>query len=128
LTSALLDFEEGQSVFTCSTRLTPYQRVQIIGTAGRIEIQIPFNAPPDRPCRVFIDDGSDLSGAAIETIEFAIADQYTIQGDLFSQAVREQSEPVLTLEDSIRNMAVIEAVVKSMNTGGWEPVPQLFTG
>ena len=127
LTSAILDFDQGQSVFTCSTRVTPYQRIQIIGTEGRIEVQIPFNAPPDRPCRVFIDDGSDLSGGAIETIEFAVSDQYTIQGDLFSQGVREQLEPVLSLEDSIRNMAVIEAVFKSENTGGWELVPQLFT-
>jgi predicted dehydrogenase len=128
LTSALLDFEAGQSVFTCSTRITPYQRVQIIGTAGRIEVQIPFNAPPDRPCKIFIDNGSDLSGAAIETIEFAVADQYTIQGDLFSQGIRDQSEPVLSLEDSIRNMAVIEATFKSMETKSWEAVPQLFTG
>ncbi|HSE25117.1 MAG TPA: Gfo/Idh/MocA family oxidoreductase [Pyrinomonadaceae bacterium] len=128
LTSALLDFEAGQSVFTCSTRITPYQRVQIIGTDGRIEVQIPFNAPPDRPCKIFIDDGSDLSGAAIETIEFAVTDQYTIQGDLFSQAIREESEPVLSLEDSIRNMAAIETTFKSMETGRWETVPQLFTG
>ena len=128
LTSALLDFEAGQSVFTCSTRITPYQRVQIIGSEGRIEVQIPFNAPPDRPCKIFIDNGSDLSGAAIETIEFAVADQYTIQGDLFSQGIRDQSEPVLSLEDSIRNMAVIEATFKSMETKSWEPVPQLFTG
>src|SRR5678816_52499 len=128
LTSALLDFEAGQSVFTCSTRITPYQRVQIIGTDGRIEVQIPFNAPPDRPCKIFIDDGSDLSGAAIETIEFAVTDQYTIQGDLFSQGIRDQSEPVLSLEDSIRNMAVIEATFKSMETKSWEAVPQLFTG
>ena len=128
LTSALLDFEAGQSVFTCSTRITPYQRVQIIGSEGRIEVQIPFNAPPDRPCKIFIDNGSDLSGAAIETIEFAVADQYTIQGDLFSQGIRDQSEPVLSLEDSIRNMAVIEATFKSMETKSWEAVPQLFTG
>jgi len=128
LTSALLDFESGQSVFTCSTRITPYQRVQIIGTEGRIEVQIPFNAPPDRPCKIFIDNGSDLSGAAIETIEFAVADQYTIQGDLFSQGIRDQSEPVLSLEDSIRNMAVIEATFKSMETKSWEAIPQLFSG
>ena len=128
LTSALLDFEAGQSVFTCSTRITPYQRVQIIGSEGRIEVQIPFNAPPDRPCKIFIDNGSDLSGAAIETIEFAVADQYTIQGDLFSQGIRDQSEPVLSLEGSIRNMAVIEATFKSMETKSWEAVPQLFTG
>jgi predicted dehydrogenase len=126
LTSALLDFPEGHSVFTCSTRVTPYQRIQIIGTAGRIEVQIPVNAPPDIPCKIFIDDGSDLTGKAIETIEFAVSDQYTIQGDLFSRAIRENTDVEIQLEDSISNMAVIEAVFKSARTGSWEPVPELF--
>src|SRR6266481_3554413 len=69
LTSAILDFPASQSIFTCATQLVPYQRMQIFGTRGRIEIEIPFNAPPDRPCRVFLDDGSDLFGAGIETHE-----------------------------------------------------------
>src|ERR1035441_1639459 len=67
LTSAMLDFPSGHAVFTCSTQLVPYQRMQICGTRGRIEIEIPFNAPPDRACRIFVDDGSDLFGAAIPT-------------------------------------------------------------
>jgi predicted dehydrogenase len=75
LTSALLDFPAGHSLFTCSTRVTPYQRVQIIGTKGRIEVQIPVNAPPDLPCKIFVDDGSDLTGGAIQTIEFEPCDQ-----------------------------------------------------
>lgn len=122
LASALLDFPGGQSVFTCSTQLVAYQRMQFFGTAGRIEIEIPFNAPPDRPCRVFLDDGSDLFGGGIETREFAICDQYTIQGDLFSQAVRRQATIEFPLEDSIRNMAVIEAIVRSADSGRWEKV------
>ena len=123
LTSALLEFREGQAMINCSTRMTPFQRVQIIGTNGRIEVQIPVNAPPDRACRILIDDGSDFFGAGTETIEFEVCDQYTIQGDLFSQAIREGREPVISLEDSIRNMAVIDAVFASAKSGRWE-VPE----
>jgi predicted dehydrogenase len=100
--------------------MTPYQRVQIIGTRGRLEIQIPVNAPPDLSCKVFLDDGSDLTDHNIQTIELAPCDQYTVQGDLFSQAIREGKEPALSLEDSIRNMAVIDAVFRSAKSGQWE--------
>ena len=120
LTSALLEFPAGHATFTCSTRMVPYQRVQIHGTEGRIEIQIPCNAPPDEACKVFVDNGTDLSGRNIQTIEIEVCDQYTIQGDLFSQAIREKTEPVLSLEDSIKNMAVIEAVFRSATSGQWE--------
>ncbi|MGI8785739.1 MAG: Gfo/Idh/MocA family protein [Acidobacteriota bacterium] len=122
LASTVLDFPGGQSVFTCSTQLVPYQRMQFFGTTGRIEIEIPFNAPPDRPCRIFVDDGSDLLGGGIETREFPICDQYTIQGDLFSQAVRHQAAIDFPLEDSIRNMAVIEAIVRSSESGRFEKI------
>lgn len=120
LTSALLDFRQGQSAITCSTRMTPFQKVQIMGTRGRIEVQIPVNAPPDRPCRILIDDGSDLFGAGTETIEFPICDQYTIQGDLFARSIREDHEPIISLEESIKNMAVIDAVFASARSGQWE--------
>jgi predicted dehydrogenase len=120
LTSALLDFPSGHSIFTCSTRVTPYQRVQIIGTSGRIEVLIPVNAPPDEPCKILFDDGSDLSGRGIEVLEFAPCDQYTVQGDLFSRAIVEQNEPAIPLEESIKNMAVIEAIFRSAKSGKWE--------
>jgi predicted dehydrogenase len=122
LTSALLEFPSGQATFTCGTRMVPYQRVQIHGTLGRIEVQIPCNAPPDQACKVFIDNGTDLSGRNIRTIETEPCDQYTIQGDLFSRAIRENTEPVLSLEDSIKNMSVIEAVFRSAKSGQWEAV------
>jgi predicted dehydrogenase len=122
LTSAILDFPSGQSIFTCATQLVPYQRMQIFGTRGRIEIEIPFNAPPDRPCRVWLDDGSDLFGAGIQTLEIATCDQYTIQGDLFSRAVLEGGQVPVPLESSIANMAVIEALFRSGESGKWEEV------
>ena len=113
LTSAVLDFPNGHSTFTCSTRLAPYQRMIFTGTEGRIEVLIPFNAPNDRPTQILLDD---------ETIEFPICDQYEIQGSLFSQAIRENREQPIPLEDAINNMAVIDAVFRSAQTSQWEEV------
>ncbi len=123
LTSALLDFPSGQAVFTVSTQLVPYQRVQAMGTKGRVEIEIPFNAPPDRPTRIFVDVGGALDGSTVRTEEFAVCDQYTIQGDLFSRAILENGEVAMPIEESIRNMAVIDAVFESARTGAWISVP-----
>jgi predicted dehydrogenase len=120
LTSAVLDFPAGQATFTCGTQLVPYQRMQFCGTRGRIEVEIPFNAPADRPTRIFIDDGSDIFGSGVETLEFAPCDQYTIQGDLFSHALREGTEQPIPLEDAVKNMAVIDAVFRSAESRAWE--------
>jgi predicted dehydrogenase len=120
LTSAILEFQEGQAIFTCSTQLIPYQRVHFLGTGGRIEIEIPFNAPKDRPTRLYIDADGDLSGGGITTETFLTADQYTMQGDAFSRAVLDGIEVPVPLEDAIANMAVIEAVFRSGETGQWE--------
>ncbi len=87
LTSGMMEFPSGQAVFTCSTQMVPYQRMQFLGTKGRIEIEIPFNAPPDKPTRIFIDDGRDVFGGGIRTETIPICDQYTLQGDAFSRAI-----------------------------------------
>jgi len=120
LASAILDFPSGQAAFTCSTQMVPYQRMQFLGTKGRIEIEIPFNAPPDRETQIFIDDGRDVfgTGATIET--FPVCDQYAIQGDAFSKAIRGEGRVPVPLEDSIANMAVIEALFRSAQSGRWE--------
>ena len=122
LTSAMLHFPSGQSVFTCSTQAVPYQTFQILGTRGRIEMEIPFNTPPDRVTRLFVDTGADLFGGGKRVEEFPICDQYTIQGDLFSLAVRGGGAVPTPLEDSVANMQVIEAVARSAESGRWETV------
>jgi predicted dehydrogenase len=106
LVSGIMDFGQGTSTFTCGTQLAPYQRVNIFGTEGRVEIEIPFNAPPDKPCRMWHQRGSK-----IEEIVLDICDQYTIQGDLFSKAVLDDSEVPTRLEDAVTNMRVIETLI-----------------
>ena len=125
LTSAILEFSAGQSIFTCSTQLVPYQRVHFLGTRGRIELEIPVNAPMDRPTRLFVDIGGDLFGGGITTETFAVCDQYTIQGDAFSKAVLEDTDVPVSVEDAIRNMAVIDALFRSAKSGIWETPERL---
>jgi predicted dehydrogenase len=120
LTSILLEYPSGQAAGTCSTQMVAYQRINIFGARGRIEIEIPFNAPPDRPCRLLVDAGSDLSGAGAERVEFETCDQYRLQGDLFSQAIRDGAPAPYPLEDSVKNMAVIDALFRSADSGRWE--------
>jgi predicted dehydrogenase len=120
LASAVLDFPAGQATFICSTQLVPGQRILALGTKGSVEIEIPFNAPPDRPCRLWVDDGSSLSGESRREESFPVCDQYTLQGDAFSRAVLGQGPVPVPLEDSLCTMAVIQAVVRSASGGGWE--------
>jgi predicted dehydrogenase len=113
LSSGLLDFGTGHAVFTCSTQLVPYQMMQVLGTKGRIEIEIPYNIPPDQATRIRIDDGSKLAGANARTEEFPVTDQYTTQGDAFSRAILKGGEVPVPLEDALANMKVIDALLKT---------------
>ena len=112
--SGILDFVQGTSTFTCSTQLVPYQRVNVFGTKGRIEIEIPFNAPPDKPCKILFQNNEN-----IEEIEIEICDQYTIQGDLFSLAVLKNEKVPTPIEDAVANMKVLEAVIQSAEKEEW---------
>ncbi|MBE0529387.1 MAG: Gfo/Idh/MocA family oxidoreductase [Rhodospirillales bacterium] len=122
LTSAILDFPEGQATFTCSTQLIPYQRVQILGTAGRIEVRIPFNAPPTEPCRIYVDAEGALGDASANPEEFPVINQYTLQGDAFSEGIRTGAPAEFPLEDSVKNMRVIDALFRSGKSARWEAV------
>ncbi|MGH9584115.1 MAG: Gfo/Idh/MocA family protein [Bryobacteraceae bacterium] len=122
LSTAILDFAPGQAAFTCGTQIVPFQCMQILGTRGRIDLEIPYNIPPDRPSRIFIDDGSQLAGRGARIEEFPTCDAYTAQGDAFSQAIQEGGEVPVPLEDAMANMAVIEAVFRSAESGRWEQI------
>ena len=119
LASMLMDFGNAQAIATCGTQMVPSQRVHILGEKARLEIEIPFNAPPDRPCRLFLYDGAS-PGEAPRTIEFRVCDQYTLQGDAFSQAIRRETGQPLPLEDSVANMRVLDAVRRAAASGDWE--------
>jgi predicted dehydrogenase len=121
--SALVDFGEGRHLdFTVSTQCVKYQRVQICGTTGRIEVQIPFNAPQGEATRLFLDDGAALDGSSVQTETIPPCDQYTLQGEAFSRAVRGEIPLPYGLPDALRNMRLLDALFRSERTGRWEEV------
>lgn len=122
LTSAMMEFAGGQAVFTCSTQLVPYQRLEFLGTRGRIELEVPVNAAPEREARLNIDTGVDLYGGGVTTETFPLCDQYGLEGDAFSQAILGDTEVPVPLEAAVKNMAVIEAIFRSGKSGQWERV------
>jgi predicted dehydrogenase len=113
LASAILEFPTGQSIFTCSTQLIGAQRIVAFGTHGQIEVEIPFNAPADAPTRIWINT---------EEVTLPICDQYTLQGDLFSEAAEGRIPVPVPIDDSLHTMAALEAIVLSSRSRRWEPV------
>ena len=111
LVSAILTFPSGVATFTCSTRVEPDQRVSIYGTTGRIEIEIPFNIPPNLPTHVFVIAGGDPPVAPdTEILEFAPADPYGVEADRFAEAVLDGAPVPVSGDDSVANMRVIEGL------------------
>ncbi len=123
LTSGLLDFGGGRRLdFTISTQIAPHQRIQLCGSKGRIEIHIPVNAPQGARTRISIDDCSSLEGTGIVTETLPESDQYQLQGEAFSRAVRGEIPLPYDIEDAIANMRAIDALFRSERSGRWEAV------
>jgi len=115
LTSGLMEFKNGSSTFTCSTQLSPFQRTNVFGTKGRIEVEIPVNAPSDKETKIFVE-----ADDVVEEIVFEKCDHYTLQVLEFSKAIVENTEVPIPLEDALGNMKVLEAIVRSAKSGTWE--------
>ena len=131
LTSAILDFGVGQASFVVGTQHVPYQRVHVFGTKGHLEVEIPFNAPHDRPCRVYVDDG--LAGAPDFTVATSSDDRrellplpranhYSLQWQGFSEAIRNGTPFENDLETALLNARVVDAVFRAAESQRWEPV------
>ena len=90
----------------------PHQRVHILETKGRIEIEIPFNAPPDVPTQIFVDEGTAHANRS-PAIEFPAVDQYQLQGEAFSRTIRRSSNLAYGLKNAIMTMRILDALRRS---------------
>lgn len=120
LASGVMEFSTGQSIFTCGTQTNYFQRMEILGAAGRLAVEIPFNAPNDRPTHITVADGMSVYGGKVLVEEIPACDQYTVQGDAFSRAIREDAEVPVALEDALGNMRAIDAISRSAESGKWQ--------
>ncbi len=111
VTSALLDFGGRHSTFTCSTQLEDDQRVTILGSSGRLVVEIPFNIPPDRATRVLhYSGGTPPTDPGVTVHEVSPTDQYAVQTDAFSSAIRGEVDVPTPPVDAVRNLEVIERI------------------
>lgn len=120
LASAILEYPSAHCIFNCGMLVAGNQSMGFFGTQGRIELEVPYNSRG--ASRIRIDDGRDPYGGGLTIEEFAPSDQYTLQGDAFSRAIREGTPPPVPLEDSVKNMAVIDALFRAAESGRWESV------
>jgi predicted dehydrogenase len=120
-TSAVIDFGEGRHLtFTVATQAVPYQKVNILGTKGRIEVEIPFNAPQGGAMRIYVDSGKKFANGDAKTIKLPKADQYQLQAEAFSRAIEDKEKPEFGVDDAIRQMRVLDAIFRSEKSGNWE--------
>lgn len=110
--SGILTFGDRTATFTCSTQMHNYQRVLIFGTEGIIEIEIPFNAPADKPAHLFLTKNGNR-----ETTETPAVDQYSLQVEAFCKSIINNSAVPTPLEDAVANMKVIDAMFESGKSG-----------
>ncbi len=113
LVSAILDFGCGTAVFTCSTQLSRYQRVNIFGTEGRVELEN-INYPADEASKLWLQQDEKITELPIPK-----CDHYEIQGDRFSLAIINDTAVFTPIEDAIANMKVLEAIVQSATNNTW---------
>lgn len=117
LSSGILDFGDARSTFTVGTMMFPDQSVSAHCTGGRLKIHIPFNTFPDVPANVTV-----INGVGTRELSFGPADQYGLEFEHFSQTIRNGGKAPTPIDDAISNMAVLDALFRSGETGNWETV------
>ncbi|TAM03372.1 MAG: Gfo/Idh/MocA family oxidoreductase [Paraburkholderia sp.] len=124
LGSVMMDFDGVQASFFYSTQIHPYQRMQFHGTAGRIEVEIPFNAPNDQPTRLLVSERTSARAIDDRWVELPACDQYGVAAAVFAQAILSGGPQAIPLDDACANMRVIDAVFQSAQLGGWVSIPE----
>jgi predicted dehydrogenase len=120
LAAAMLEFPTGHSIFSCGMQLSPSQQVALMGGKGRISFDVPWSPYTDRPTRLIIDRSEQLEEPMVESVAFEPCNQYTLLAEGFSQAAKSGASAPLPLEDSVKNMSVLDALARSATSGRWE--------
>lgn len=118
LASVIMQFSSCQALFSVSTQLVPYQRMHFLGDKKELEVLVPFNAPKDKATTIKINPG-DILHEKVETLKFDVCDQYRIQAEEFTKAVRENKPVPVSLEDALANTKVLEAIFRSARDERW---------
>ena len=114
LVSGLLDFGDATANFICSIRAEYSQRMIINGTKGNIEIEFPFTPKLNDSANVRLNLDNKVEDFSTEK-----CNQYTIEFNIFSKAILNNTQVPTPLGDAVANMKVIDAVKVSAERGTW---------
>ena len=110
--AGVLEFESGVGVISCSISSARRERLEIVGTEGRISLDAPFRA--DKA-------GGELEiarGGETTTESFGEADPYRAELEEFAAAIQEDREPAIGSQEILGNARVIDALIGSARAGG----------
>jgi len=123
LASVIADFGDGrQLTFLVSTQLVGHQSIEVLGTKGRVEIVVPFNAPANERTPILVDHGEPFDGSLARREIIPACDQYAEQAEAFALAVLGERPLPYGIDDAIQNMRILDAIFASEKSGGWAPV------
>jgi predicted dehydrogenase len=120
LTSAVLEFPRGQATLTCGMELGQMQRALLLGSVGHLDIPVAWTPAADRPSELTLETSPSLEHPNAQRLTFDAVDQYALLVGAFARAATGGGPAPVPLEDSVKNMAVLEALARSSKSGRWE--------
>ena len=127
--SVRVDFGGFEMLFYVGTQLAARQTIAFHGDEGFVEVAAPWNSNLYEGDEVRLHD-RDHAGARI--FRYTGVDQYALQVEAFVRAALETDggeenetarSAVFSLEDSVRNQRVIDAIYAAGRSGNWEEIP-----
>jgi predicted dehydrogenase len=117
--SVRADFGDFELSFYLSTQLAARQLMVFHGDKGFIEVHGPFNAGLYDHHKISLHNQNHTE----ETLfRFPGAAQYRLQVEAFARAANGSDDAMFTLENSVKNQKVIDAIFKAGESGGWAKV------
>jgi predicted dehydrogenase len=117
--STKADFGDFELSFYCSTQMALRQMMVFHGEEGFIEVHAPFNAGDYDHHRVELHNQKRTEATVFR---FPGTRQYRLEVEAFARAAQGGADPVFTLENSVLNQKVIDAIFRAGEHDGWEKV------
>ena len=106
--NAALDFGDGRfGLIDSSFELPTRQVAEVIGEQGTITIPVPFTPGNIEPVVLLALEGQTIHQ------RFSAIDQYRLEVEHFASCIRFGNQPALSLEETLENLATIEAIYQS---------------
>jgi predicted dehydrogenase len=117
--SVRADFGDFELSFYISTQLAARQIMVFHGDKGFIEVKSPFNA--DRYGAEELEL-TNQNHSQSQLFRFQDARQYKLEAEAFSRAAKGEAQEIVSLESSVNNQKLIDAIYRASEMDGWEPV------